>query len=63
MDGLLVRELSWASHESPPHWDGKGKIGRTVRTGMYMYVFKVSDPVTGGIIHTRYGKMMAWYMD
>jgi hypothetical protein len=62
MDGSLVRKLDWASPKSPPHWDGKDNISRTVRTGMYIYLLRVTDVITGEVTDTRYGKMMAWYM-
>jgi hypothetical protein len=63
MNGSLVEKLNWNSSESPPHWDGKDTIGRTVRTGMYIYFLKVTDAITGEVADLRYGKMMAWYMD
>lgn len=63
VDGLLVRKLNWRSSESPPHWNGEDTIGRTVRTGMYIYVLKATDVITGEVADIRYGKMMAWYMD
>ena len=63
MDGSLVRELSWGASERPPHWDGEDTVGRTVRTGMYIYSLKVTDAITGEVADTKYGKMMAWYVD
>jgi len=63
MNGSLVKKLSWESSNSPPHWDGEDTIGRTVRTGMYIYFLKVTDAITGEVADTRCGKMMAWYMD
>jgi hypothetical protein len=61
MNGSLVKKLDWSSSQSPPHWDAKDTIGRTVRTGMYIYSLRVTDAVTGEVADTRYGKMMAWY--
>ena len=63
LKGSMVKNLGWSSSESPPHWDGEDTIGRTVRTGMYIYSLKVTDKATGEVAETRYGKMMAWYMD
>jgi len=63
MNGSLVEKLNWESPKRPPHWDGKDTIGRTVRTGMYIYSLKVTDAITGEVADIRYGKMMAWYMD
>ncbi len=63
MNGFLVKRLDWNSSGSPPHWDGKDNIGRTVRTGMYIYFLKVTDATTGEVTDLRCGKMMAWYMD
>jgi len=63
MDGSLVQQLSWESSQYPPHWDGKDTIGGLIRTGMYIYSLKVIDAITGEVSDSRYGKMMAWYMD
>ena len=63
MNGSLVQELSWQSSEDPPHWDGKDTIGQTVRTGMYIYSLKATDSIAGEVVDSKYGKMMAWYMD
>jgi len=63
MNGALIRQLSWESSQDPPHWDGEDTIGGTVRTGIYIYSLTVTDTATGEITDSRYGKMMAWYMD
>lgn len=63
MNGSMVKQLSWESSQEPPHWDGKDTIGGKIRTGMYIYSLKITDAITGEVSDSRYGKMMAWYMD
>jgi len=63
MNGSMVKQLSWESSQDPPHWDGKDTIGGIIRTGIYIYSLKITDAITGKITDSRYGKMMAWYMD